>query len=386
MREFSDSKQTRVEAGIDRIDSLGEFAREFGARRVLLVTDAGIVRAGHVARAVDALTSVDLTVEVFDQVHENPTTLDVEACAARARAFEPNLYVAVGGGSSIDVAKGSNFVTAGGGVMADYRGSGTARGTLLPLIAVPTTAGTGSEMQSYTLIGDAETHQKMACGDPQAAAKIAILDPTLTLSQPRFVTACTGLDAIGHAVECAVTTARNEVSARCATTAFRLANAAFPRVLEHGDDLAVRAEMLHGAALAGLAIEHSMLGAAHSMANPLTAHYDIAHGEAVALALPVVVRFNAQSPEVRDRYADLARAASVCAADADSSAALESLCTRLDFFLELAGVASLSERGITDDAAPELAAEAATQWTAQFNPRSVDVDDFLGLYRRALAG
>src|SRR5262249_55152401 len=149
----------------------------------------------------------------------------------------------------------------------DYQGRGKATRPMLPLIAVPTTAGTGSECQSYALIADGDTHQKMACGDPKAAARIALLDPRLTVSQPPSVTACTGLDAISHAVESAVPRARSELSLLYAREAFRLLTAHFPRVRDDPDDLEARAQMQLGAAFAGTAIEHSMLGAAHAAAN-----------------------------------------------------------------------------------------------------------------------
>ncbi len=165
-----------------------------------------------------------------------------------AREARPNLIVGLGGGSSIDTAKGCNFILTNGGRMQDYWGYGKAQRPLLPMIVVPTTAGTGSEMQSYALIADEETHQKMACGDPRALSKIALLDPALTLSQPLAVTVATGLDALAHALESAVCTRRNPVSRRYAFTAFRYSARSFPRVLAAPHDLAARGKMLLGAA------------------------------------------------------------------------------------------------------------------------------------------
>src|SRR5262245_564433 len=177
---------------------------------------------------------------------------------------------------------------------------------MLPLIAIPTTAGTGSECQSAALIADEQTHQKMACLDPKAAARIAILDPALTVSQPARVAACTGIDAIAHALETAVTKKRNPLSAMFSREAFRLCLLAFPDILTKPTDLEARGRMLLGAALAGLAIENSMLGAAHAAANPLTAHCGIVHGQAVGLMLPSVIRFNAEEPASQTIYGELA--------------------------------------------------------------------------------
>src|SRR5690606_30462183 len=175
-------------------------ARELGGRRALLVTDPGLERAGHPRRAEASLREAGLEVAVFDAVEENPTERHVEAGTAAARAHGADLLVAVGGGSAMDCAKGVNFLLTNGGRMADYKGFGRAGKPMLPSVGVPTTAGTGSEAQSYALITDERSHLKMACGDRKAAFRVAILDPEVTVSQPRAVTAITGIDALAHAV------------------------------------------------------------------------------------------------------------------------------------------------------------------------------------------
>jgi alcohol dehydrogenase len=352
---------------------------------VLLVTDRGLVTAGHAARVEHSLQSAGLGTVVFDAVHENPTTRDVDACVAVAKAAGIDFLVGLGGGSSMDTAKGCNFLLTNGGRMQDYWGVGKARKPMLPLLAIPTTAGTGSECQSAALIADAETHQKMACLDPKAAARVAILDPALTVSQPPRVTACTGIDAIAHAIETAVTRQRNPWSLMFSREAFALCAGAFPRVLSDPLDLDARGRMLLGAAYAGTAIENSMLGAAHSAANPLTAHHDVVHGEAVGLMLPHVVRFNAREPDARRAYAELAAALDPALAADEETAAVEALIARLNAWLDLAHLPrSLAECGVERSRVPALAAEAARQWTASFNPRKVDAGDFASLYEEAL--
>jgi len=376
----------RLVAGAGCLARLGELAREIGATRALLVTDQGIVAAGHAARVRQALEGAGLAVVVYDQVHENPTTADVDACLAVARAGSVDLIVGLGGGSSLDTAKGCNFLLTNGGQMRDYWHTHAAAKPLLPLIAIPTTAGTGSECQSYALIADEATHQKMACGDSKAMARIALLDPTLTITQPRRVTACTGLDAIGHAVETFVTTKRNPVSHLFAREAFALLNANFPVVLDRPDDLAARGAMQLGAAYAGLAIENSMLGAAHACANPLTAQFGVIHGQAVATMLPIVVRYNAADPVAAALYAELAVHAGLCA-PGNVDAAVSSLTRRLDDVLKLAGLPKdLATSGVTAAAIEALADNAATQWTGTFNPRAVKAPEFRELYRLALGG
>src|SRR5437762_6636264 len=287
---FDHQPRTRIVFGQDSVQGLGELARELGAKRVLVVSDPGIVAAGHVERVVKHLRDARVSCAVFDKALENPTTSCVDECLAVAKQEKIDTFVALGGGSSMDTAKGCNFLLTNGGRMQDYWGIGKATRPMLPLIAIPTTAGTGSECQSAALIVDEATHQKMACLDPKAAARIAILDFGLTLSQPPRVTACTGMDAIAHAVETAVSKKRNPLSAMYSREAFKLCVTSFPEVLLNPNDLEARGRMLLGAALAGLAIENSMLGAAHAAANPLTAHYGIVHGQAVGLMLSSVVQ------------------------------------------------------------------------------------------------
>jgi alcohol dehydrogenase len=383
---FGFALRTRLVFGAGAIDRLGELARELGARRVFVVTDPGIVAAGHPARAEAALAAAGCEVRHYEDVHANPTSADVARCREALGGWHAELIVGLGGGSSIDVAKGCAFVHAGGGRMEDYWGIGKARGTLLPLIAVPTTAGTGSETQSFALIEQEGTHQKMACGDPQAAARIALLDPQLTITQPPAVTACTGLDTIGHAVETAVTRKRSPLSELFSRESFTLAQRALPRVLDAPRDPAARGEMLLAAAYGGIAIENSMLGAAHSMANPLTARYDLAHGQVVGMMLPHVVRFNAHEPQIADAYARLALRAGLCAPDAPAVAAVEALLAKLGELLTKTGFAgSLAAHGVPAAKVDELAAEAARQWTAQFNPRAVTAKEFGTLFAAALA-
>ncbi|MFM7291129.1 MAG: iron-containing alcohol dehydrogenase, partial [Planctomycetia bacterium] len=294
-RAFEFRAATRLVAGRGTIRRLGTLARELGATRALVASDPGVVRAGHTAAGLEALAEAGIATAVFDRFGENPTTAQVEAGTALARQFGPDLIVGLGGGSSMDCAKGINFLVSCGGRMHDYHGRGKATGPLLPSIAVPTTAGTGSETQSFALITDEATGMKMACGDPRAAFRVAILDVDLTLTQPPRVAALTGIDALSHAVESHVSRAATPASQVFSRQAWRLLAAQLPRVFAAGGDLAAREAVQLGAAWAGLAIENSMLGAAHALANPLTAAHGIIHGQAVGLMLPHVVRFNAAS-------------------------------------------------------------------------------------------
>jgi alcohol dehydrogenase class IV len=384
LASFDYRSHTRLVFGVNSLERAGELARELSTRPVLLVTDPGVVKAGHTERARRILEAAGLKVSVFDRVIENPTTLCVDDCVAAAKTAGIGLFVALGGGSSLDTAKGANFLLTNGGAMRDYWGSGKAIKPMLPLIAIPTTAGTGSECQCYALISDAATHQKMACGDPKAAAAVAILDPLLTLSQPPRVAACTGIDAIAHAVETAVTTRRNAFSLMCSHEAFKLAVSNLPRVLQSPQDIEARGRMQLAAAFAGMAIENSMLGAAHSAANPLTAHYGIVHGQAVGMMLPHVVRFNGADPAALQAYAQLASAPEIACVSDGLGAALQALVDYLECLLDVAQMPrSLADCGVERAKIPLLASEAASQWTAAFNPRPLTAEDFVALYEAA---
>jgi alcohol dehydrogenase len=349
---------------------VGELAAEAGGTKALIVTDPGILGAGYPAKAQAYLEAAGLKVGIFSAVHENPTTEDVARCVSAAREMGADILIGLGGGSSMDTAKGCNFIYTNGGEMKDYWGTHAATKPMLPLIAIPTTAGTGSECQSYALISDPVTHAKMACGDPKAAARVAILDAELTLSQPQRVTVCTGIDAVSHAVESAVTKRKSALSEVFSREAFRLCNEGFESVLKNPSSLAARSQMLLGAAYAGTAIENSMLGAAHSCANPLTAKFGVVHGEAVGVMLPHVVRFNSAVETAAETYRSLY---------------VGDLAARLTKLLKLAAMpVNLTSYGVTEADLPELAKMAKTQWTAQFNPREVSEADFVELYRAAL--
>ena len=378
-RAFEFRAATRLVVGRNAITQLGQLARELGATRALVVSDPGVGRAGHTAAGLDALAASGIATAVFDQFGENPTTAQVEAGTAEARGFRPDLIVGLGGGSSMDCAKGINFLLSCGGRMHDYHGRGKATGPMLPSIAVPTTAGTGSETQSFALITDAATGMKMACGDPRAAFRIAILDVHLTLTQPVRVAALTGIDAVSHAVESHVSRAATPASRIFSREAWRLLANNLPRVFADGTDVAAREAVQLGAAWAGLAIENAMLGAAHALANPLTAAHRVVHGQAVGLMLPHVVRFNAAS--CGTPYAELLHDIGI---DAAPEAAGDELATWLSRLLAASGLhTTLSALGIPTPDGPALAAAAATQWTGGFNPRQASIDDFARLYEAA---
>lgn len=382
MIPFDYQPRTRIVFGPEKIDTLGALAGELGARRALVVSDPGIVAVGHAQRGLDSLRKAGIEAALFDGVAENPSTDCVEAGLAVAKRYDPELIVGLGGGSSMDCGKGINFVYSNGGRMRDYWGVGKATRPMLPMIAVPTTAGTGSETQSFALISDSKTHVKMACGDKKASFRIALLDPMLTVSQPQMVTALTGIDAIAHALETYVTKVRNPVSMAFSREAWLLLGENFSRVLKEPTDLDARGGMQLGACFAGLAIENSMLGATHALANPLTAHYDIVHGQAIGLMLPHVIRFN--GAQFGSWYRDLLEGTGGANGFPSPDSGHEGLAEYVATLAREAGLPDrLSQCGVQREKLPELAAEAAKQWTGGFNPRRVGEGELLALYETA---
>lgn len=364
---------THIHLGSGAVRRLGRLSVELGLRRLLVVSDPGLLEAGHVSRVSRILEDAGLRVSGFHDFDADPTSGMAERGRIVADRERIDGLIGLGGGSSLDCAKAINFLLTNGGEMKDYWGYGKASKALLPMLAVPTTAGTGSEVQTYALITDDATRRKMACGDPKAAFRHAILDPDLTVSMPRGVTAASGFDALGHAVETYVTVKSTEFSRFFSIESWRLLVRNFPRVLDKADDLEARGAMLLGACLAGVAIENSMLGAAHALANPLSERFGTAHGVAIALLLPHVVRWN--TPQVAHLYQDLTACAGLEG---------ETLADVLESLLRQSGLPRrLRDLEVPEEDLPALARGALQQWTGTFNPRKLNEDDALALYQGA---
>lgn len=366
MTPFDFRPRTRVVFGAGEFARLGEVARELGGTKCLLVADRGMLECGYAQEASRTLKARRMEVASFHDFESGPTVAMVEAGAKLAAPLGVNLIVGLGGGSSMDCAKAINFVLSNGGSIREYWGYGKAQRPMLPMIAIPTTAGTGSEAQSYTVVADPERNMKMACGDTKASFRAAILDPRLTVSQPAQLTAATGYDAISHAVETLVSTRRTALSECFSRSAWRLLNSNFEHVLRDPSDLEARGAILIGSHFGGLAVENSMLGATHACATPLSTHYDLPHGVAIALMLARVVEFN--RPVAGRYYDELA----------------PGLAERLRDLAAAAGLPmNLREAGVPKEALPRLAEEAGAQWPGRFNPRPFDVAAALEIYQAA---
>ncbi|MCG9126091.1 iron-containing alcohol dehydrogenase [Candidatus Poribacteria bacterium] len=373
MVSFDSDLAQRVVFGDNSIEKLGQATITLDGTRVLIITDTGIKKSGILDRAYSALNKENISYYGFTDVDPNPTTEHVYKAVQFAQDNQPiDLIIGLGGGSAMDCAKGVNFILTNGGEMEDYWGTNKATKPMLSSIGIPTTIGTGSEAQSYALIAQENTHIKMACGDKKAKFDTVILDPTLTGTLPKLQATITGIDAIAHAIESFVSTRRNPLSQMYAIHAWNMLESNF-QIAIHEAHLDARGKMLFGAYLAGLAIENSMLGAAHACANPLTTQYGITHGIAVSLMLPHVIRFNEQV--VGDLYKELYSKGN--------------LVERIESLIECGDLPNTLQQctvqcNIRSTDLSTLAKEAAVQWTAQFNPRPVDIEDFERLYEKVL--
>lgn len=365
---MSDAR-TNMHFGDGCIQMLGPIAsRELGFCRTLLVIDPGLWHSSAHAQAEGSLLGAGVEFHVFKDFGPNPDSDTVEKGRAFAAPLGVDSIVALGGGSALDMAKGINFLLTNGGRMQDYRGYGKARTPLLPAIGIPTTAGTGSEAQSYCVISDAETHMKMACGDPSAQFKAVLLDPGLTKTVPKPVRGAAGIDAAAHIIETWVSTKATEASRALTLLAWQRVKPALLPSIESTEDDDVRGAMLMGAFYAGAAIEASMLGAAHACSNPLTARYGTPHGVALGILVPHVVRWNAEAE----------------AAQYERLGGADALASWIEQAAAAAGFPStLREIGAKEDDIPALADLAATQWTGTFNPRPMGAEGARRIYELA---
>ncbi|MBG0857725.1 iron-containing alcohol dehydrogenase [Streptomyces spinoverrucosus] len=296
----------RVEFGAGRVDLLPELLATTGHHRAFVVTDRGLRAAGVAERVLKILDAADVEHAVYDEVAPNPSTGNVDAGAARARAFGPAAVVALGGGSVLDAAKGIALLVGNPDAVAADADTLWEAADGLPLIAIPTTSGTGAETNGFGVIEDTAACRKVYMGHPSVRPRVALLDPELTLGLPAPATAATGIDALVHGIESLASRGANPFSVAYATQAVTMVSRALPAAHRDGSDLDARAELMMGAHLAGQALTLSGLGLVHGIGHALTAHTGTAHGVALAAVLEEVMEFTAQA--ARPAYEQVARA------------------------------------------------------------------------------
>ena len=378
---FNTTPSVRMGEGV--LADMGEVVRDVIGGRVLLVTDPGMVATGIVERAEGILTAAGVQVEIFADVVADPP--EVVVIAAAEAALRTDGVVGLGGGSSLDVAKLAALLAGSGEALGEAYGVGNAKGPRLPLVLIPTTAGTGSEVTPISIVTTG-TSEKMGVVSPVILPDVAVLDPELTVGLPAHVTAATGIDAMVHAIEAYASASpnNNPVSRALAIEALRLMGGAIRQAVNTPGDIGARGAMLIGSMLAGQAFANSPVAAVHALAYPIGGHFKVPHGLSNALVLPHVLRFNAVTcPEP---YAEIAAIAFPELAGLEGQAAAAGFADALADLAAACGLQTgLREVGIGRDDLPLLARDAMNQTRLLVNnPREMTEGDALAVYEAAL--
>ena len=367
---------TRIQLGRGVALTLAEPLRQVGATKVLLVTDPGVRKAGLVGPLEEKLREAHIPYEIYDEVVPDPGVAEVQRAYERAKAVGADAFVAVGGGSSIDTAKMAAVLLTNGGTVLDYIGVDKVPRMAAPVVAIPTTAGTGAELTINSVIADPEQHKKLVIISPNATALFALEDPELTVGLPPFLTAITGMDTLVHAIESYTSKNAYRMTELLALEAIRDAAWALPRAVKDGTDIDAREAMMRAVITASLAFSNTRLGNVHAMALPLGGWCHVAHGTAVAVLLPHVMDFNRSAAP--DRYAAVGAA---LGAKSDAKAAVDHI-FRLN---ETIGIpARLGPLGVDAGAIPNMARDAMLSGNILVNPRTTTQPDIEGLYTLAL--
>ena len=384
-KEFSFKLPTRIEMGNGILNKVGELCREIcNGNKVFIISDPVIEETGMPGRVRKLLEEKQFYCKLYTQVEPNPKDVDCEAGGEAIKSFGADMIVAVGGGSVLDSAKAIALLQAHGGFLRDYVGKGTVTKKVVPIVAIPTTAGTGSEVTRSAVITDRAKSFKMTIKDLALAPSLAIIDPETTYSLPSGLTASTGMDAFVHALEAYTCRLSNPFVDMLAVKAMKLIYPALARVVKSGDDHEGRYRMMLGSLLAGLAFSHADVAAIHCMAEALGGLYDVPHGVANSIFLPVVTAFNAR--ECPEKYA---MAAGVCGLpvkginDREAAALLVSELTEMATDIGIPRLADLEQ--VNPVHFPRLAKAALANGSTPSNCCNIGEGDYLELYRKAYA-
>ncbi len=377
LNSFSFELPTKIEYGVGAAKSLADVIKNMNFKSPLLVTDEGVLRSGLLKRVSDTLDAHHLKWEVFDRVEPNPKDYNVEEGTETARRLGADCLVAVGGGSPIDCAKAIAVVARQGGAVRDYEGPGKIGPDVLPLIAIPTTAGTGSEVTFSSVITDSSEKFKFSIKDPKIAPRVALIDPEMTLTMPPALTAATGMDALTHAIEAFTARASEPLADAAALYAIELIGAYLKSAVSDGDNLEARAGMLLGSVLAGIAFSHSDVAAVHCVAEALGGKYDAAHGVCNAVVLPAVMAYNLEY--CKEQYARIAVAMGLTYENIDEGARQAvAAVQQLAVDVRLPEFGSL---GVQESDLAELAANSFKNGSNIDNPRPMTQEDYLCLFK-----
>ncbi|HOI17590.1 MAG TPA: iron-containing alcohol dehydrogenase [Geobacteraceae bacterium] len=360
---------------------LGETAAGMGAKKAFVVYDKGVKAAGIVDGLIASLKAAGVEAVEYDGVLPNPPDTQVEEAAAIARSADVDIIVAVGGGSSIDSAKAINILLTNPSPINQYDGINTVKAPGKPLIAIPTTAGTASEVTAFSIVTDTARKKKMVIGGQFVGATLALADPLLTVAMPPKITASTGLDALTHAIEAYVSKWAMIPTDVLALKAIELIRKNIVTATKNGSCVEARSAMLLGSMMAGFAFTNAVLGLVHSIAHPLSAHFNLPHGVANAIGLPYVMEYNMASAPARFRDIAVALGIDVTGmSDAAAAQAAVDLVKSLNRELE---IPTLKECGITRDMFDLIAEDALKEVSTLFNPRDPSKEDILAILEKA---
>ena len=383
MRAFSYHIPTQIEFGNGAIARLPEFVKALGGSRVLVVGDPGVQRVGLIDRVQAILTGASIFNAVYADVESDPATRSVDEGTVHGKANGCDLVVGIGGGSALDTAKAIGLMLVNDGNIKDYVGIGKVPRAGAPVIAVPTTAGTGSELTIWSVLSDKVAKAKISVGSALNCPAIALLDPELTLSLPPQITAATGMDALTHALESYVNTATQPISEAMSDQAMTLIARSLRKAVADGSDVEARGDMLLASTIAAMAFNSTRLGLVHAFAMPLGAKFGIPHGLVNAIMLPEVMRFNhlanpRKFARIAEIFGEKTAGLSVEEAAALSVSAIEKL--KLDVGI----TAKLSNFGVTEGRFDEIVDEAMLSGNVPVNPRQPTKDDMKALLRAEL--
>lgn len=356
---------------------VGELSKSLNAKNVLVVYDKGVKSAGIVDPILQSLKDFNLNVNVFDNVMPNPTVEIVNEAVAFAKNLSIDLIVAIGGGSSMDSAKAINIMLTNEGTIEKYEGLDTLECETLPLIAIPTTSGTASEVTTFSIITDTKAHKKMIIGGKYVGATIALADPNLTLKLPPSITAATGMDAMTHAIEAYLSPVASPLTDVNAIKALDFIYNNLEECVKNGENSKVRGDVMLGSILAGFAFSSAYLGLAHGIAHPLGAHFNIAHGTANAIVLPYVVEFNGET--VPEKVCDIGKAMGLD----NKNISVDYVVTKIKELNKKIGIPTLSEIGITKSDFDLIAKATLQEASLHTNPRKTEYDDVINILEKA---
>lgn len=356
-----------------------------GYKKAIVVTDKGLMKFGVAKMVLDVLDEAAIPYEIYDEVKPNPTVTNVKMGVEACKKAEADFIIAIGGGSSMDTAKGIGIICNNPEFsdVISLEGVADTKKKTVPIIALPTTAGTAAETTINYVIIDEEKQKKMVCVDPNDIPAVAIIDAELMYSLPKSLTAATGMDAMTHAIEGLITKGAWELSDMFEIKAIEMIHKYLPIAVNEPTNPVGRDGMAVAQYVAGMAFSNVGLGVDHGMAHPLSALHDIPHGVACAMLLPTVMKFNA--PAALPKYVDIAKALGVYKDGMTQQEAADAACTEIDNLSRLVGIPThLSELGITEKDIDALADQAIVDVCTPGNPREVTRDDIVALYKQIL--